>query len=97
MRKMKEIQIIAKGRGRLMKATEYPGLSQILEYAFGDYDTHVCSGGGLESHPRLTDGTMYRTADNHTTMKRCKEVIVITCTKRVFYKSKLMLQLYHEL
>ena len=57
IRKMKETQIIAKGRGRLMKATQFPELPHLLEYAFGDHNTHSCSGGGLESHPRLTDGT----------------------------------------
>ena len=36
MRKKKEIQIIAKGRGRLMLAAQFPELPLLLEYAFGD-------------------------------------------------------------
>ena len=76
MRKMKEIKIINKGRGRLMKITEFPELSHLLEYAFGEHDTRVCSGGGLESHPRLTDGTLYRTADNQTTMKSARRLLL---------------------
>ena len=64
MRKKKEIQIIAKGRGR-------------LEYAFGDHNTHLCSGGGLESHPRLTDGTLYRTADKYATMKSARKLLLL--------------------
>ena len=47
LRKLKEIKImhVGKGRGRHMKTDEMPELPLVLEYAFGDYDTHVCSGG----------------------------------------------------
>ena len=76
LRKLKEIKIIGKGRGRHMKTDEMPELPLVLEYAFGDYDTHVCSGGGLESHPRLTDGTLYRTADSRTTMKDARKLLL---------------------
>ena len=77
MRKKKEIQIIAKGRGRVMLAAQFPELPLLLEYAFGDHNTHLCSGGGLESHPRLTDGTLYRTADNYTTMKSARKLLLL--------------------
>ena len=77
MRKKKEIQIIAKGRGRLMLAAQFPELPLLLEYAFGDHNTHICSGGGLESHPRLTDGTLYRTADNYATMKSARKLLLL--------------------
>ena len=77
MRKKKEIQIIAKGRGRLMLAAQFPELPLILEYAFGNHNTHLCSGGGLESHPRLSDGTLYRTADNYATMKSARKLLLL--------------------
>lgn len=31
-------------------------------------------GGGLQSHPRLTTGTMYKSSDNCLTMKRAREI-----------------------
>ena len=40
MRKKKEIQIFVKGRGRLMLAAQFPELPLLLEYAFGDHNTH---------------------------------------------------------
>ncbi len=67
-RKQKEIKIIKEGRGRLLKAAEFPELAVVLEYAFGERDIRERGGGGLESHPRLTDGTLYRSIDNKTTM-----------------------------
>ena len=75
-RKLREIRIIGEGRGRLMKSSQFPQLAQVLEYAFGDYTSHVFSGGGLESHPRLTDGTLYRAADNTTTMKEARKLLM---------------------
>ena len=89
LRKLKEI--IGKGRGRHMKTDEMPELPLVLEYAFGDYDTHVCSGGDLESHPRLTDGTLHRTADSRTTMKGCPETTTGICSIRFHQKFELLL------
>ena len=43
------------GRGRILKCEEFPDLSAIREYAFGESDRIDRGGGGLESHPRLTD------------------------------------------
>lgn len=59
-----------------MKTEEMPELPLVLEYAFGDYDTHISSGGGLESHLRLTDGTLYRSADSWTTMKDARKLLL---------------------
>ena len=75
-RKMKEIKSIAEGRGRKLKIEHFPQLSIALEYAFGELDMSEGGGGGLESHPRLTTGTLYRSVDNVTTMKRAREILL---------------------
>ena len=74
-RKVKEIRTMCEGRGRKLKSEHFPELSAILEYAFGELDVNECGGGGLESHPRLTTGTLYRAVDNVTSMKRAREVL----------------------
>ena len=74
-RKLKEIRTIAEGRGRKLKSKEFPELGLALEYAFGECDTEN-GGGGLEAHPRLTTGTLYRGVDNATTMKRAREILL---------------------
>jgi hypothetical protein len=55
---------------------QFPELATVLEYAFGERDIRTEGGGGLESHPRLTAGTLYRGADNATTMKQARELIL---------------------
>ena len=75
-RKRKEIRTIAKGRGRKLKIGQFPQLAIALEYAFGELDVSEGGGGGLESHPRLTTGTLYRSVDNVTTMKRAREILL---------------------
>ena len=67
-RKIKEIRQRASGAGRYLKSEEYPELSTVLEFAFGEHDCREMGGGGLESHPRLTNGVLYRTHDNKTNM-----------------------------
>ena len=37
-RKLKEISVIAEGRGRKLKCAQFPELATALAYAFGDYD-----------------------------------------------------------
>ena len=74
-RKIKEIQTIAKGRGRKLKSEMFPELSVALEYAFGECDLQH-GGGGLEAHPRLITGTLYKAADNVTTMKQAREILL---------------------
>ena len=74
-RKLKEIRTIAEGRGRKLKCSAYPELSTILSYAFGEYDRRE-GGGGVEAHPRLTTGTLYRASDCATTMKVAREVLL---------------------
>ena len=74
--RQKNIRTIAEGRGRKLKCSQFPELATVLEYAFGERDIHTEGGGGLESHPRLTTGTLYRGADNATTMKQARELIL---------------------
>lgn len=69
---MKEMRTIASGRGRKLKCSEFP---ELMEYAFGEIDTEK-GGGGLEAHPRLTTGTLYRTVDHVTTMKQAREILL---------------------
>ena len=75
-RKVKEMKTIAKGRGRKLKTEQFPELSMALEYAFGELDVSEGGGGGLESHPRLITGTLYRAIDNVTSMKRAREILL---------------------
>ncbi len=42
------------------------------------------SGGGMESHRRLTEGTLYRAADNATTMKAARELYLPVLLKMYF-------------
>ena len=74
--KMEKLRHIFKGRGRNLKSDEFPDLAGILEFAFGESDRVDRAGGGLESHPRLTDTVLYRAADNNTIMKHARETIL---------------------
>ncbi len=51
-------------------------MAAIMEYAFGESDRVERGGGGLESHPRLTDTILYRAADSNTIMKDARETIL---------------------
>ena len=75
VRKLKEIRTIGEGRGRKLKTTQFPELATVLLYAFGEYDIKE-DGGGVEAHPRLTTGTLYRAVDNVTTMKAARDIIL---------------------
>ena len=54
--------------GRKLKIEEFPDIAAILEYEFGEGDRIKRGGGGLESHPKLTNNILYRAADNVTNM-----------------------------
>ena len=69
-RKLKEIRTIGEGRGRKLKSSQFPELATVLSYAFGEMD------GGLQAHPRLTTGTVYRASDNVMTMRTAREVLL---------------------
>ena len=75
-RKIKEIRTIHSGRGRHLKSDEFSELACILEYAFGERDIKEQGGGGMESHPRLMDGVLYRAHDSKTTMAKAREVLL---------------------
>ena len=79
-RKLKEIRIIAEGRGRKLKCSKFPELATVLSYAFGEYDMQQ-GGGGLEAHPRLINGTLYQTTESVTTMKRAREILLSIAPK----------------
>ena len=55
-------------------------MNVVLTYAFGEYDIHE-GGGGLESHPRLITGTLYRASDSATTMTRAREILLSLAPK----------------
>ena len=46
-----------------------------MEYAFGECDISR-GGGGVEAHPRLTTGTVYRATDSATSMKEARQMIL---------------------
>lgn len=75
-RKIKEIRTNIGRRGRYMKCEEFPELAQVLEYAFGEGDKRENDGGGLECHPRLTEGTLYKSLDNYTNMIEARQLVL---------------------
>ena len=81
-RKLNEIKVICEGRGRKLKSVQFPELATVLTFAFGEYDL-LEGGGGLEAHPRLTTGTLYKSADSCLTMKRAREIL-LSCAPQGF-------------
>jgi len=74
--KTKQLKLrIAEGRGRKLKCEEFPELPALLEFAFGDGDRLQRSGGGLETHPKLYNETMYKASDNVTIMKGALDLV----------------------
>lgn len=65
-RKLREIKTIASGRGRKLKCESFSELATALLYAFGETDAR--DGGGLEAHPTLANGTLYRSSGSAMTM-----------------------------
>ena len=74
--KLEKLRHVFKGRGKKLKSEEFPDLAGILEFAFGESNRVDRAGGGLESHPRLTDTVLYRAADSNTIMKHARETIL---------------------
>ena len=74
--KLEKLRHVFKVRGRKLKSEQFPDLAGILEFAFGEGDHVDRAGGGLESHPRLTDTVLYRAADSNTIMKNARETIL---------------------
>ena len=71
----------ASGGGRPLKCDQFPEMVAILEFAFGERDKIEFSGGGMKCHSRLTEGTLYRAADNATTMKAARELLLASAPK----------------
>ena len=80
--KLEKLRHVFRGRGRHLKCEEFPELAAILEFAFGEEDRIDRAGGGLESHPRLTDTVLYRAADSNTIMKHARETILALAPER---------------
>ena len=66
--KHKILNVRKPGSGRLLKSTEFPELSTVLEAAFGQ---------GAEIHPRLTEGTHFRAPDCAMIMRQAQELLEI--------------------
>jgi hypothetical protein len=79
--KLEKLRHVFEGGGRMLKSEEFPDLAAIMEFAFGESDRIERAGGGLESHPRLTDTVLYRAADNNTIMKDARETILALAPK----------------
>ena len=75
-RKIEEIIHVSKGSGQRLKCEENPLLVPLLEYAFIEADIRELGGGGVQSHPRLLDETLYRTPQSNMDMKRVRELVV---------------------
>lgn len=78
LRKLKIKQLnscIAEGRGHKLKCEEFPELPALLEFAFGDGDRLRQGGGGLETHSKLYNETMYKASDNMTIMREALDLV----------------------
>ena len=64
-------------------------LQHCYNYAFGEIDAR--DGGGLEAHPRLTNGTLYRSFGSTMTMKRARKNSDFFGTRRFHHKSECLL------
>lgn len=67
-RKNQEIKTIAEGRGAIYKCEQFPDMAIMLEGIFGER--------GLESHPRLSESTLYRANCNILSMKKAREILL---------------------
>ena len=81
-RGLRKCRVIAQGRGRKLKWSEYADLATVLPFAFGEHDV-LEGGGGLDTHSRLTTGKLYCSSDSTTTMKRAREIL-LSCASQTF-------------
>ena len=81
LKKKGDLRHSMSGRGRALKCEQNPNLVPVLEYEFGFGDFEERGGGGMEAHPRLTSGILYKAADNKTTMAHARETILATGPK----------------
>ena len=75
-RKRKEIKLPEKydARGRMLKYEQFPEMCRIMEGIFEGGSADGCTGGGLESHPRLITSTRYRSVDNVIFMRQARNI-----------------------
>lgn len=52
-----------------------PELAQYIEFAFGEGDSVLRGGYGLQADPRLLDTTLFKAADNATVMRHVQEML----------------------
>lgn len=69
--------------GRKLKIEEFPDIAAILEYEFGRGDRTKRGGGGLESHPKLTNDIFYQAANNVTNMKDARLALLSLAPENV--------------
>ena len=84
LEKIREIQVRNSARtGHKLKVDRFSDLVAILEYEFGEGDSGQRGGGGLESHAKLRNKLLYRTADNKTWLKGAREALVALAVKNL--------------
>ncbi|MCG8623043.1 MAG: hypothetical protein MJE68_13740, partial [Proteobacteria bacterium] len=62
-----------------LKCERFPELATALMYAFGEIDAR--HSGGLEVHPRLTNGTLYWFSGSAMIMKTAREILLSLARK----------------
>ena len=79
-RKQTEIKLPDKydARGRMLKVEQFPEMCRIMEGIFDGGSMDECTGGGLESHPRLITSTRYKSMDNVIFMRQARNIL-LTC------------------
>lgn len=79
-RKQNELKIPDRydNRGRELKYEQFPEMSKIIESIFEGGSMDHYTGGGLESYPRLTTFTRYRSVDNVTSMHQARKILLLT-------------------
>ncbi len=79
-RKQTEIKFPDKydARGRMLKHEQFPEMCRIMEGIFDGGSMDKCTGGGLESHPRLITSTCYKSMDNVIFMRQARNIL-LTC------------------
>lgn len=69
------LKTIADGRGRKLECEEFPELSKYIKFVFGEGDTVLRGGGGLQADQRLLDTKLFKAADSATVMRHVRELL----------------------
>ena len=89
--KLEKLRHIFKGREGKLKCEKFPALTGVLVFAFGDCVDRA--GGGLESHPRLTDTMLYRARDSNSIMKQARDTILDLSPASVYLHASIILRI----